>query len=662
MDVDTKSPARDTTDTGLISDSDLQQAIRLHREGKLEPALAIYQQLVDRTPPDARIVSLLGQLQLQLGQTAPGIDSLQRSVELAPDDARVNLALVRGLATAGRAEEAGVKARALLERDGNNAETWAALAAVQRHLGEHRVELQALQRAIALAPDDVPILIALANAQATNDDIDSAIGTLERAAALAPDNARIQNNLGALHLRRNRPDDAIEALQRALQIHPDYPTAAANLATAFHSAGRLEAAREAAEHAVGLAPGTAEPRAELASILLSMGDLAGAGAAYRVALEAAPGNQRVLAGQAGLLDRQGKPEAGLALLNEMLRSGKALPDTRLVAASLARRVGRREMALDYLRPLQDSTGDPVAALDTGHRRRLCFLLGDIYDGSADFGTALRYYDQANACANPAFDADGFYHFVDRIINEYGDSPEPSILPRDPRRIFIVGMPRNGAGLLESMLARHADVHACGELTLLRSLLRERGFPDTALTESDALQLGDLYCSGATAPAQARVVTDRMPLNFLYLGAIAKIMPDALIIHCERDPRDTLLSCYFRDFLDPALAFSSKLDDLSHYWRNYHRLMRHWQEVMPEMIIPVQYEDLVRDPGFVMQPLLESLGLDWDDAVLDVKKSDGHPGSVANAQVGGAIHQRSVGRFARYRPFLGDRAEVFDALT
>ncbi len=641
-----------------MTDSDLQEAIRLHREGKLEPALAIYKNLIEKEKPDARVVSLLGRLQLQLGQTNPGMANLQRSVELAPDDVRINLTLIRGLANTGRCEEASDRARELLARDDSNAEAWATLAAVHRHLGDHRTELKALERAIALAPDDVPILIALGNAQAASDNLESAISTLQRAATLAPDNVRVQNNLGALYLRLNRLDDAIDSLRRALQIHPDYPTATANLAIALHGAGRLGAAREVAERAVSLAPGAAEPRSELASILTAMGDLAGADAAYRAALEAAPDSQRVLAGLAGLRERQGQPAAGLSLLDPFMNSGTALPDTRLAAASLARRMGRREMALDYLRPLQDSTGDPLASLEVPQRRRLCFLLGDIYDGSADFGTALRYYDRANACANVSFDADGCYRYIDRIIDLHGDSPGPSIVPHDPLRVFIVGMPRSGAGLIETMLERHPDVHACGALPLLGSLLLQHGFPNKPLTETGGGQIADLYCSGATAPAQARIVTDSMPLNFLYLGAVAQCMPDALVIHCERDPRDTLLSCYFQDFYDPGLAFSFSLQDLSHYWRNYNRLMRHWQEALPGTIRSVRYEDLVRDPGFVMQPLLEHLGLPWNDAVLEPKTGI----AKAAPRTHEAIHQRYIGRFARYRPFLGDRAEVFDALT
>ncbi|MBT8143147.1 MAG: sulfotransferase, partial [Gammaproteobacteria bacterium] len=358
----------------------------------------------------------------------------------------------------------------------------------------------------------------------------------------------------------------------------------------------------------------------------------------------------------------GQPDAGLQLLSELVEQNEASTDTRLAAASLARRCGRRDTALEYLAPLLDDDHEPLAQLDVAHRRRLAFLLGDVYDASADCKQALRYYDIGNQCVDGRFDADRHYRFIDNIINHYSEPPADTGAPRTTRRLFIVGMPRSGTSLLETMLSRHPDIHACGELALLGQLLGDVGFPDAGLSDSDFARLAEQYCTGVAAPPGARWMTDKMPLNFQYVGAISHMLPDAHIIHCERDPRDTMLSCYFQNFLDPALDFSFDLDDLSHYYRNYQRLMRHWHDNFPAHISSLKYEDLVEDPGFVMQPLLERLGLPWDDHVLQPQDSGRYVGTASHAQVREPIHRRSVGRFARYRPFLDERAEIFDALA
>lgn len=642
-----------------MSSAELQRAIRLHRSGQLEEALSCYQGLIDNGNDDPRVISLLGQLQLQLGAQEDALANLRRAAETAPDNLRITLSYARGLAASGYGPEARDLVKRILEQDHDNADAWATMAAVQRHLGDHAAELEAARRASALAPGDPALLLARANAEAANLQLAPAVTTLQQAAQLAPHNARILNNLGALLLRLNRNQEAVTTLQQALELQPGYPTATTNLATALHHGGRLTQARSVAEHAVSLNPGNTDARVELASILLALGDLTGAEAAYQAARQASPDNQRVIAGLAELRERQGQPQAGLQLLEDLLETRRASHDTRLVAASLARRTGRRDLALHYLEPLLDREGDPVAALDLSARRRLCFLLGDIHDAGSDYRVALRYYDLGNGCVTSGFDVDDFYRYIDRIIQRFPVAPLPGPARHSPQRLLIVGMPRSGTGLLDAMLSRHPQIHACGELTELAQLLRRAKFPDRDMEDDEYARLGDQYCRAVAAPPGTRWMTDRTPLNFLYLGAVARMLPGAHILFCQRDPGDTLLSCYFQNFLDPTLEFSFRLEHLGHFYRNCQRLMRHWQPQLDHMITTVRYEDLVSDPGMVMQPLLEKLQLEWHDAVLQPRPVEG-AGSTSR-HLGEAIHRRSVGRFARYRPFLGDRAEMFDSL-
>ena len=98
----------------------------------------------------------------------------------------------------------------------------------------------------------------------------------------------------------------------------------------------------------------------------------------------------------------------------------------------------------------------------------------------------------------------------------------------------------------------------------------------------------------TDSSTAARVTDKLPGNFLHLGFIQMMFPNARIVHCRRNPIDTCLSCYFQDF-GGLLAYTFKLEDLGFYYREYERLMEHWRNVLDLPILEVDYEQMVGDP-------------------------------------------------------------------
>ncbi|NNF65899.1 MAG: tetratricopeptide repeat protein [Gammaproteobacteria bacterium] len=650
-----------------MSTHDLKTAIRLHRNGRLQAAHDSYEQLIKKWPDDARLRSLFGQLKLQMGLSESALAELRQAAELDPQDKRIALTLARGLAAGQRVDEALNIVHRVLADDDSSAGAWATLAAVHRNRDDHVNELVALERASELASDDVSILIARSNAEAANSFTERAIETLQEATRLSPRNPRLLNNLGALYLRRNNLDAALAVLQQAIEITPDYATALSNLAIVQHRLGKLDAARSSAERALKSAPDNIDARCELATILMAQGDLAGADAGFSAALRLASSHPGVLAGMAELRDRQGRADEGLEMIAKVIASGQGSHDLRLTGAGLAKRLGRRETALQLLRPLLDSDGDAVESLDRTTRRRVGFLLGDIHDAGSDYRVALKNYDMANAVLRPEYDADRLYEYVDSIVAAFNESPSDGDKSsgHSPRRLFLIGMPRSGSSLLNAMLAQHPQVRSCGELPVARQLLESSGiFPNKImeLSQPELNRLGDRYCAEVAAPPDTRWMVDNTPLNFFYLGGIAKMLPDAIFVHCRRYPADCLLSCYFHNFLDPALGFSFDVENLQHYWMNYSRLMRHWGTHWADRIVDVQYEELVATPEAVMSDLLERLELQWSDDILHPENTGRYVSSDPHAQAWQSIHSRSVGRFARYRPFLGDRAASIENLA
>ncbi len=157
---------------------------------------------------------------------------------------------------------------------------------------------------------------------------------------------------------------------------------------------------------------------------------------------------------------------------------------------------------------------------------------------------------------------------------------------------------------------------------------------------------------AVAPLRSgrAAFTDKLPLNFLYAGLIARALPTARIIHMARDPLDTCLGC-FRTLFDEAYPFSYDLAELGRYYRAYHGLMAHWSEVLGPRIVEVVYERLVADPSGEVDRLIQRLGL--RPVASDVQDTGAAPVMTASAsQVGEAVHGRSVGLARRYEGRLG----------
>jgi len=142
----------------------------------------------------------------------------------------------------------------------------------------------------------------------------------------------------------------------------------------------------------------------------------------------------------------------------------------------------------------------------------------------------------------------------------------------------------------------------------------------------------------------------MPHNFANLGLIALLFPEARNIHCLRDPRDTCLSIYFQAFgwLHP---YATRLDHLGLYYREYRRLMRHWESVLELPMMTVQYEEMVADQERVSRALVDFIGLEWDDRCLQFHKSERTVATASYDQVRQPIYTQSMARWKNYEKHI-----------
>ena len=303
--------------------------------------------------------------------------------------------------------------------------------------------------------------------------------------------------------------------------------------------------------------------------------------------------------------------------------------------------------------------------------------GKILNDLGRYNQAMDHFLKGKAFKAHEYDIDLYRKRVDSIVglfdaklfSEKAGYGNPSEEP-----VFVLGMPRSGTTLTEQICSSHPDVHGAGELTKLGrmadsiglKLEPERPFGQSILsmTSQQSQALAEEYLSYLHQHSSASLrVIDKLPHNFELIGLIGILFPNARIIHCRRDPIDNCVSCFFSN-LQEGHSYSYDLATLGKVYREYDRLMRHWQTIFPGRIFENRYEDMISDQEGQSRRLIDYLGLPWDDACLRFFEKEGSVRTISRWQVRQPIYKSSVKRWKNYeseiQPLieaLGDLAEV-----
>lgn len=595
--------------------------------GRAAEARALLEPVCARYPRDPEIWCLLGQAQGEAGAWQQAHDSLQNAEALAPGEPVVQFFLANALLTLGRPGEADPHYRRALERNPR----WPQA-------------LSNLGRALQLEGRDV-----------------EAIDCFERALALDPHLGKALYNLGLSHRRCGRLVEAAGCFRRALAQHPDSTELQRVLAQTLADVGQLEQAEGYLHRVLRTEPDAVDVWCELGMIHRLQGHFDRSLDAYRRAQTLAPEHAGAHAGEAAVLEMLGRRDEAARIVRAQVDRGDCTADTLEVYAVLARDSGACGEALTLLRQRLD-----IGNLPGDGRTRLLFRLGRLHERLGEHDRAFAAWAEANRLVNVRFDREAHGRFVDAIIGTFTREAFAR-LPRSrrtaPGPVFIVGMPRSGTSLTEQILASHSRVYGAGELPWIPRLADSmaagvgdaRAFPVCLRGMNlEALdRLAEEYLrSSPTDVGGALYVTDKLPVNFHYLGLIALLLPGARIIHCARDPRDTALSI-FAQYFGLRIPFAYRLEDIAAFYREYVRLMCHWEAVLPLPLHTVHYEALASNPEPIIRGLISFLGLDWESACLAPHRSKRVIATASYDQVRVPIHAGAIGRWRRYESHLGE---------
>jgi tetratricopeptide (TPR) repeat protein len=536
----------------------------------------------------------------------------------------------------------------------------------------------------------------------------------ERALGADATLASAHNNLGTTHHMLGDLERAIASYERALAVDDRIVAAHANAAAALHLLGRNDEALVHARAAAALDPASITVRitaaliagaangneAGLAEIdaLLSETPHSVAATAARAYLQLklerytdalatayaglalAPGNGLLLESLACALRGTGRYDEAFATFDRAIALGhdpasllvlKAGGQLEIGAFADARESLERALAMapglatawSALCDIRSfEPGDPaITTMETAlaespqlraidARTMMHFALGKAYRKARDHAHAFGHFEAGNALKRATFTydvaddegrmAETIVHYTTNVMRRGHGAGDASRAP-----IFVIGMPRSGTTLVEQVLASHPDVYGAGEQVLFDQAVVERGTDDLAALGRRYIELIDRI-----APKDKRVV-DKLPSNFRFAGLIALALPRARIIHCMRDPLDTLFSIYVTLFSGRQdFAFAQR--EIARYYRAYERLIAHWRTVVsPEVLLDVAYEDVIADLEAQARRILAFCDLPWTDAVLRFHETDRPIRTASFHQARQPIYTSSIGTAEPYRAYL-----------
>lgn len=594
----------------------LARAAEALRAGDFPRVFALAEEGLAVFPREPALLGLAALAALRLDRQSDAVALLRRQLEAAPGDRAARFNLATTLAGLGSHAEA----LALASDYAGHAKLARLAGYLHQSQEQWPAATEAYGEAVRLAPDDWESWNNLGNCCVAAGNREIAVGAFENAINRAPGLGlpEIFHNLSrAFDPVRDR-DRRLYAAEEAVRRFPDHLGAKVELGLAQAAAGRMDLAEATLSEAAAHEEGFGEARLELGLLYENLNRL-------------------------DELDAHVARCEGLGAADELnflkawsLRRRDRFAEAKLIADHIPETINPIRTA-QLRAEIAERLGEPEAAFDQFAAMNRASAAALVPPPGATYREAIMARSAAMSAPPPP------------VPTEPGSPPDP---------VFIVGFPRSGTTLLDTLLTALPQLQVFEEQPMLTRV--EEQFPDIA-TGADPARLAVArrryfeVAETLEGPANGRRIVDKMPLHLTHMPVIHQLFPRASIVLVERHPCDAVLSCFMANFtLNHAMRSFTDLEEAA---RTYDAVFANWTravELMPLQHHAVRYERMIADLEAEMRALIAFLGLEWHDAVLDNQASAARRGAVRTAsyaQIGQPLYGRAVGRWERYRSQL-----------
>ncbi|MFK7830655.1 MAG: sulfotransferase [Congregibacter sp.] len=626
-------------------------------------------QALPQYPNDPNLLRLLGIALAKQQRYPEAEEQLTHVVRLMPAHARAYDDLADVQLPQGKLEEAVASLRQSIKQDPSATHAQQRLGELLSIMGrdsdaeavfKHSLDNNPMRRALAEAMEMVQ--------QGNLTKAETAYRNILRQ---QPENVDALRLLGVLCVKRERYDDAAALFRRAVDVAPDFWKAWINLGTALSEQQKFLEAESAYLSALALQPKSLHTLERLGSNAMKAGNLEASVDWLEQSLAIDSNHFPSLLCLGHALKTLGHQQEAI---DAYRRCAASKPDFGEVYWSLANlktfrfddaEVGHMQTQLQQLSDTPEDEDSEIA---------FSFALGKACEDRQDFARAFDFYSRGNHKKRfkVNYDPIEFEQQNDRIIDVFTAdffAKRQSWGYQDDAPILILGLPRSGSTLLEQILASHSQVEGTAELHYLL-----RGATEAGLNRTDGIKypqvmhnlamhhvagMGEEYIEHTMKHRSgARYFTDKMPNNFTGIGFLHTILPNAKVIDARRHPLDSCLGT-FKQLFATGQVFSYDLYDLAHYYTQYLRMMEHWDQVLPNKVLRVNYEDVIDNLETQARAIASHCELPWENAMLNFHANQRAVKTASSEQVRQPIYKSSVSLWRRYEDQLDELIDYLE---
>ena len=486
--------------------------------------------------------------------------------------------------------------------------------------------------------------------------IDSAIQAFKKAISLKPEYSEAHYNLGVVFQKNSQNDDAYNCYEKAIKINHAYPQAHNNLGMIDLKRRKLDAAVKCFEWAIAYSPNYVEAHNNLGAAFQELMLFEKAKEQYEKALLINPKFAPALNNLGAACEIFGLTEQAFNNYTNAINEDPNYSEAHR-NLSVIKKYKKNDTQINQMESLYKKTH-----LTITDRRNLCFALAKVYDDLGDNDQFFKFLNEGNDLRkqelNYKFSSSQKTH--DGLLKAFKKTP--NILSKsiqkesNIRPIFILGMPRSGTTLVEQIIASHEKVHGAGELNNLKNIvtpLLENHFNSNnkTINQDDIELIRKQYLDSLIKlNSKEKILTDKMPMNFKFIGYILSAIPEAKIIHVKRDARATCWSNY-KHYFSSGNGFTFNQKDLAKYFGLYSELMNYWHKLFPDKIYELSYEKLTENQKQETEKLLKYCDLNWDKNCLNFHKNTRAIKTASSSQVRKKMYQGSSEAWKKYESNL-----------
>ncbi len=560
---------------------------------------------------------------------------------------------------ARRYPEAEQLYRKFLKRNPNHGPTLGNLAIVLQQMGKFEEAMPLLERSVRIRPSDIKTHNALCQGYQMLGKWDDVYRCATDAIRSLPNSGIGHFHLGKLYTATMNPTQAVQILEEGISIVGQEPNLLRILGDAYTQVGRYDAAIETCQTLIKLKPNVPDLHCDLGLALQQNGDLEASLDSFKSALQIDSNHLRSVAGHIEILVSLRRVDEARTIAENAIQSGKHNPEIAIAYARICLNTNTPMPAINHINTMLNQPRG--AAQQPRSRSQLYLMLGSLKEKQGEYDDAFSAYDEGNKLYDNTLSDEAILSSVEHILDgftpdkiaAYTSSVNSSMLP-----VFVVGMPRSGTSLIEQILASHPQVIPGGERREIQEIALEiekltnsepGTFPDAIASLScDQMQtIAEKHISYIQKIAGDSIrFVDKTPANYMLLGLIALLFPNAIIINSVRDPVDTCFSC-FATRLGPSHTYANSLHTLGIVYRCYERMMDIWKDRLNLSILDVRYETLVTDTENQIKRLLDFCDLPFDESCLRFFESKHSTPTSSRDQVTQPVYTSSVGRHKHF---------------